>query len=122
MRSAVSTTIDFGAIFPFTDVPAYKLPVYASQCPLPVITQDSVRGCRLGFAAVAIAGDWVPRASRRNPLIKPGVPISGTRLSDRLHREAHDGWPIYSWCRATTPWTGDLSSTNDTAFTDGPGS
>ena len=30
--SATSITIDFGAIFPFTDVPAYNLPVYASQC------------------------------------------------------------------------------------------
>lgn len=31
--SATSITIDFGAIFPFTVVPAYNLPVYASQCP-----------------------------------------------------------------------------------------
>ena len=30
IRSAASTTIDFGAIFPFTAVPAYCLPVYAS--------------------------------------------------------------------------------------------
>ena len=30
--SATSTTIDFGVIFPFTRVPAYNLPVYASQC------------------------------------------------------------------------------------------
>ncbi len=36
IRSAASTTIDFGAIFPFTFVPAYRLPVYASQRPLPV--------------------------------------------------------------------------------------
>ena len=34
--SAASTTIDFGANPPFTCVPAYPLPVYASQCPLPV--------------------------------------------------------------------------------------
>jgi len=34
--SATSTTIDFGATYPFTFVPAYNLPVYASQCPLPV--------------------------------------------------------------------------------------
>ena len=38
-------------------VPAYTLPVYASQWPLPDTTQDSVHGCWLGFAAVAIAGD-----------------------------------------------------------------
>jgi hypothetical protein len=29
--SAASTTIDFGANYPFTGVPAYRLPVYASQ-------------------------------------------------------------------------------------------
>ena len=34
--SAASTTIDFGANPPFTCVPAYPLPVYASQCPFPV--------------------------------------------------------------------------------------
>jgi len=42
---------------PFTLVPAYTLPVYASQWPLPDTTQDSVHGCWLGFAAVAITGD-----------------------------------------------------------------
>jgi hypothetical protein len=36
IESATSTTIDFGANAPFTCVPAYCLPVYASQCPLPV--------------------------------------------------------------------------------------
>ncbi len=34
--SAASATIDFGANAPFTCVPVYCLPVYASQCPLPV--------------------------------------------------------------------------------------
>jgi len=47
---------------PFTLVPAYTLPVYASQRPLPDTTQDSVHGCWLGFAAVAITGDWIPCA------------------------------------------------------------
>ena len=32
IESATSTTMDFGAIFPFTRVPACNLPVYASQC------------------------------------------------------------------------------------------
>jgi len=27
-------------------------------------------------------------------LIEPDVPISGIRLSDWLHRKAHDGWPF----------------------------
>jgi hypothetical protein len=55
--SATSTTIDFGAILPFTVVPACNLPVYPSQWPLPDITQDLVRGCELGFAAVSISGN-----------------------------------------------------------------
>jgi len=42
---------------PFTFVPAYALPVYASQCSLPDTAQDSVHGCWLGFAVAAITGD-----------------------------------------------------------------
>jgi len=42
---------------PFSFVPAYTLPVYASQWPLPDTTQDSVHGCWLGLAAVAITGN-----------------------------------------------------------------
>src|SRR5262252_3899864 len=67
IRSATSTTIDFGANCPFTFVPAYCLPVYASQSPLPDTTQDSVRGCRLSFAAVAISGDMVSCAFKAQP-------------------------------------------------------
>jgi len=48
---------DFGAIFPFTIVSAYNLPVYASQWTLPDTTQDSVHGCWLGFATAAISGN-----------------------------------------------------------------
>ena len=55
--STTPITFDFGAILPFTDVPACNLPVYASQWPLPDITQDSVRGCQLSFAAVIISND-----------------------------------------------------------------
>jgi hypothetical protein len=29
-----------------------------------------------------------------SPLIKPDVPISSIRLSDRLHRMAHGEWPF----------------------------
>ena len=57
IRSATSTTIDFGAILPFTGVLACNLPVYASQWLSPDITQDLVRGCELGFAAASISGD-----------------------------------------------------------------
>jgi hypothetical protein len=67
IRSATSTTIDFGANCPFTFVPTYCLPVYASQSPLPDATQDLVRGCRLGFTAVAISGDMVSCAFKAQP-------------------------------------------------------
>jgi len=45
IESATPIAIDFGAIFPFTDVPACNLHVYASQRPLPDVTQELVRGC-----------------------------------------------------------------------------
>src|SRR3954454_3552745 len=62
--SATPITIDFGAMFPFTVVPAYNLPVYASQRPLPDATQDSVRVCSLGFAAAVIADGRLQRACK----------------------------------------------------------
>ena len=80
--SATPITIDFGAMFPFTVVPAYNLPVYASQWPLPDTTQDSVRGCWLSFAAVAIPGDWVTCAFKAQPCTDPDVHLcaSGSYL------------------------------------------
>ncbi len=69
--SATSITIDFGAILPFTVVPACNLPVYASQWPSPDITQDLVRGCELGFAAASISGDWTTRAFKAQPRTDP---------------------------------------------------
>ena len=47
----------FRGYFPVHFIPAYNLPVYASQRPLPDATQDLVRGRSLGFAADAISGD-----------------------------------------------------------------
>src|SRR5262245_23320107 len=73
IRSATPITIDFGAIFPFTCVPAYNLPVYASRRPLPVTTQDSVRDCSLGFTAAAISGGCLGRTCKADPSrIQPG--------------------------------------------------
>ena len=66
---------DFGANSPFTFVPAYCLPVYASQSPLPDTTQDSVRGCRLSFTAVAISGDMVSCAFKAQPAQIRASPI-----------------------------------------------
>ena len=42
----------------------------------------------------AVAWGLWPTPRFPSPLIKPGVPISGTRLSDWLHRKAHDGRPL----------------------------
>jgi hypothetical protein len=58
--SATPITIDFGAIF----IPAYNLPVYASQRPLPDAAQDSVRSCSLGFAAAVVSDGRLQRACK----------------------------------------------------------
>src|SRR5262249_7768383 len=59
-------------------------------------TQDSVRGCRLHIAAVAIAGDWIPRAFKAQPSQiracrfpapgSPGRPHGQRRLDSRMTR------------------------------------
>src|SRR6516165_9275664 len=51
----------FRGYFPVHFIPAYNLPVYASQWPSRDTTQDSLRGCSLGFTAAAISGDRVQR-------------------------------------------------------------
>ena len=56
---------------PFTFVPAYGLPVYASQCTLPATTQDSVRGCWLDFPAAAISDGWLTYAYMAQPCTDP---------------------------------------------------
>jgi hypothetical protein len=69
-------------MFPFTVVPAYNLPVYASQRPLPDATQDSVRGCSLGFAAAVIADGRLQRACKAQPaqIRTCGFPAYGSHL------------------------------------------
>src|SRR5215813_15553864 len=63
----------FRGYFPVHFIPAYNLPVYASQWPLPDTTQDSVRGCSLGFTAAAISGDRLQRACKAQPVQDPVV-------------------------------------------------
>src|SRR6516225_8595590 len=53
-RVGYSDHVRFRGYFPVHFIPAYNLPVYASQWPLSDTTQDSVRGCSLGFTAAAI--------------------------------------------------------------------
>src|ERR1700736_6650309 len=67
-------------MFPFTIVPAYNLPVYASQRPLPDATQDSVRGCSLGFAAAVIADGRLQRACKAQRSSNRTCPIKASGL------------------------------------------
>ena len=60
-RVGYSDHVRFRGYFPVHFIPAYNLPVYASQWPLPDTAQDLVRGCSLGFTAAAISGDKVQR-------------------------------------------------------------
>jgi len=89
--SATPITIDFGAIFPFTLFrPTTSLSTLRSgryRTP----TQDSVRGCLLGFTAAAISGDRVQRTCTAQPAQIPacaanapgsslGSNVGGTRF------------------------------------------
>ena len=53
-------------------------------------TGDAMVESRMG----AVAWGLWPALRFPSPLIKPSVPISGTRLSDWLHRKALDGRPL----------------------------
>src|SRR5215472_11199853 len=66
-RVGYSDHVRFRGYFPVHFIPAYNLPVYASQWPLPDTAQDSVRGCSLGFTAAAISGDKVQRTCTAQP-------------------------------------------------------
>ena len=61
-----SDHVRFRGYIPFHFIPAYNLPVYASQRPLPDATQDLVRGCSLGFAAAVISEADFNALARRN--------------------------------------------------------
>src|ERR1700732_1004372 len=61
-RVGYSDHVRFRGYFPVHFIPAYNLPVYASQRPLPDTTQDSVRGCSLCFTAAVIADGRLQRA------------------------------------------------------------
>ena len=93
--SATPITIDFGAILSFTDVPAYNLPIYASQWPLPVTTQDLVRGCELGFTAAPISGDWITRAFKAQPAQIRTCAFTHTAL---LKDEWRESEPVTETC------------------------
>ena len=77
-------------MFPFTVVPAYNLPVYASQRPLPDATQDSVRSCSLGFAAAAISDGRLQRAYKAQPAQIPPCAANGPGSSLGFQRRSGD--------------------------------
>jgi hypothetical protein len=54
----------FRGYLPVHLIPAYNLPVYASQRPLPDATQDLVHGRSLGFAVAVISDGRSQRACK----------------------------------------------------------
>ena len=75
--SATSITFDFGAITPFTCVPACNLSVYASQWLLPDTTQDSIRSClALALPRSPSQATELNALARRNPLPEPDMSFS----------------------------------------------
>src|SRR5215470_16241479 len=72
-RVGYSDHVRFRGYFPVHFIAAYNLPVYASQWPLPDTTQDSVRGCSLGFTAAAISSGRVQRAFKAQRSVEPYV-------------------------------------------------
>jgi hypothetical protein len=88
-RVGYSNHVRFRGYFPVHCIPACNLPVYASQWPLPDTTQDSVRGCSLGFTAAAISSGRVQRAfkAQRSSNRTCRSPASGSRT--RPHAFTH---------------------------------
>jgi hypothetical protein len=70
-----------GLFIPFTDVPAYVLPVYASPGALPHPTQDSVPDCWLRFVRAAIADGWTICACKAQPPPNRTYTLQCIRLS-----------------------------------------
>src|SRR6266436_8782451 len=101
-RVGYSDHVRFRGYIPVHFIPAYNLPVYASQRPLPDATQDSVRGCSLGFAAAVIADGRLQRAckAQRSSNRTCGATASGSRA--RPHAFTH-GTSCPSLLRRTSP-------------------
>jgi hypothetical protein len=85
-RVGYSDHVRFRGYFPVHFIPAYNLPVYASQRPLPDATQDSVRGGSLGFAAAVITDGRLQTRLQGATLLEPDRRISRIRLSDKTSR------------------------------------
>ena len=102
-RVGYSDHVRFRGYFPVHCIPAYNLPVYASQWPLP--EHHARLGTRL-LARLCRGRHRRRQTSTRlqgATLIKPDVPISGIRLSDWFHRKAHDSGPRCTRRNRSTP-------------------
>ena len=64
-------------------IPAYNLPVYASQPRLPPATQDSVQNCWLGFVLATISGGTCSLSFQGATPISPGT-IAGLPRQELL--------------------------------------
>src|SRR5229473_3359642 len=89
-RVGYSDNDRFRGYFPVHLIPAYNLPVYASQRPLPDATQDSVRGCSLGFAAAVIADGRLQRACKAQPAQIPACAANAPGSSLGFWRRSGD--------------------------------
>src|SRR5665648_650479 len=69
--------IILGVNYPLHFIPAYYLPVYASQYTLPCTTQDSVLDCWLGFVKAVISNHMcslsLARRNRHNSDWRGGI-------------------------------------------------
>jgi hypothetical protein len=87
-RSATSTTF-ISRLCPLTNAPAYSLSVYASPCPFPDPTQDSIPGCWLGFTKATIAGGCSLCACKAQRSSNRTGPIRASGSRTRRHAFAH---------------------------------
>src|SRR5204862_527460 len=97
-------------------IPAYNLPVYASQRPLPDATQDSVRGCSLGFAAAVISDGRLQRAYKAQPAqIRTGpIRAYGSHLGClTAKRLSGHGWRIRGFAPRSVQTRSAGSSPNE---------
>ena len=108
-RVGYSDHVRFRGYFPVHFIPAYNLPVYASRWPLPDTTQDSVRGCSLGFTAAAISGDGDQRTCKaqlsQNRICGPRVRLFGS-LAQNAKTSCSESSTGFRPCRRRLlPWS-----------------
>ena len=84
-----------GLMIPFTCVPAYVLPVYASPGTLPYLTQDSVPDCWLHFIRAVISDGWTLCAYKAQPPPNRTCRFHGIRLSNSSDNRGPSCLPLW---------------------------